>query len=202
MIEPTDCLEYCENEKTANAITEASCCPHSRYYYTASGLWAADCALTRATTLSALEDTWDEAAGEYATFQAVVLLADGDDSLVNTDYSGATGELGQPADWKLSTTWRDGYYCDVETTDYEYIAEPDSYWTGLQSREACLEFCYRNMEEYGATCCGQAWLYQYATDVTQAYCALYISKGFRLMSVEETSTYVLFYSGIELNTDV
>lgn len=58
------------------------------------------------------------------------------------------------------------------------------------------------MEEYGATCCGQAWLYQYATDVTQAYCAIYISEGFRLMSVEETSTYVLFYSGIELSTDV
>ena len=58
------------------------------------------------------------------------------------------------------------------------------------------------MEEYEATCCGQAWLYQYATDKTYADCALYISDGFRLMSVEETSTYVLFYSGIELSSEI
>lgn len=102
MIEPTDCLDYCNSEKTANAIIDAACCTHSRYYYTASGLWGADCALTKATTLSALEDTWNEAAGEYATFQATLLRADGDDSLVSTSYSGATGELGQPSDWKLS----------------------------------------------------------------------------------------------------
>jgi hypothetical protein len=94
LIEPTECLDYCTNEKSANAITDATCCTHSRYYYTATGLWAADCALTKATTLSELADTWDEDAGEYATFQAVVLAADGDDSLVSTDYSGATGELG------------------------------------------------------------------------------------------------------------
>lgn len=122
--------------------------------------------------------------------------------MISKNYNSATGELGQPADWKLSKTWRDGYYCDLETTDYEYIAEPDTYWTGLQSRASCLEFCYRNMEEYEANCCGQAWLYQRATNVTQAYCALYISEGFRLMSVEETSTYVLFYTAIELKDEI
>jgi hypothetical protein len=158
--------------------------------------------LTKATELKVLDDVYDEAAQEYVTYQALLLNADGDNSLVGANYDSATGALGQPADWKLSTTWRDGYYCDVETTDYEYIAEPDTYWTGLQSRESCLEFCYRNMEEYKATCCGQAWLYQYATGKTQAYCSLYISDGFRLMSVEETSTYVLFYSGIELEEEV
>jgi len=87
--------------------------------------------LNAATELVNLEDTWNEPLGEYATFQAVVLEADSSGSLVNADYSSSTGELGQPSDWKISETWRDGYYCDVETTDYEYIAEPDSYWNGL-----------------------------------------------------------------------
>ena len=166
LVEPNQCLSYCKEQKTEKSISEETCCNHARYYYTATGEWAADCSLTSATEISVLEDEWDEAAGEYITYQAVLLKADGDDSLVSQNYDSATGALGQPADWKLSKTWRDGYYCDVETTDYEYIAEPDTYWTGLQSREACLEFCYRNMKEYEATCCGQAWLYQYATNVT------------------------------------
>ena len=125
-------MDYCKEQRTANEKTaEATCCNHAGFYYTSSGEWAADCSLTSATEVSLLDDAWDEAAGEYITYQAVVLNADGDNSLVSTNYNSATGALGQPADWKLSTTWRDGYYCDVETTDYEYIAEPDTYWTGL-----------------------------------------------------------------------
>lgn len=131
LIEPTDCIDYCNEQKNALSVTDVSCCTHARYYYTETGLWAADCSLNAATSLVALEDTWNEPLGEYATFQAVVLEADTSGSLVNADYSSSTGELGQPADWKISETWRDGYYCDVETTDYEYIAEPDSYWNGL-----------------------------------------------------------------------
>jgi len=49
--------------------------------------------LNAATSLVALEDTWNEPLGEYATFQAVVLEADTSGSLVNADYSSSTGEL-------------------------------------------------------------------------------------------------------------
>lgn len=74
-------------------MTDVSCCVHSRFYYTESGIWAADCALTKGTAVLSKEDTWNEALGEYVTFQAVVLRADNDASLVTTDYS-AAGELG------------------------------------------------------------------------------------------------------------
>jgi hypothetical protein len=137
LVEPTECLNYCKEQKASASESqllsgdEVLCCNHSRYYYTSSGLWAADCSLVVTTELKTLDDVWDADTGEYITYTALLLKADGDNSLVNSNYDSATGALGQPADWKLSKTWRDGYYCDTETTDYEYMSEPDTYWTGL-----------------------------------------------------------------------
>jgi hypothetical protein len=81
--------------------------------------------LTDATEIKQLDDIYNEADGYYITYEAILL---------NVDNSSASGayDLGQPSDWKNSTTlWKDGYYCNVETTEYVYINEPDSYWTGL-----------------------------------------------------------------------
>lgn len=76
LIEPSDCFDYCDEQKSANLIRDASCCTHSKFYYTITGLWSANCSLTTATELVAKSDSWDESAGEYATFQSQVLPAD------------------------------------------------------------------------------------------------------------------------------